>query len=115
MKVTEKGTLTHLMPEVSGTSKAGNPYTLREFVIEVNDEGYKNYVHFKAGGGTVRDLAEAVEGDTVEVTYKPTAREYNGRWYDENRVLHVDVIRQPAVNAPAQPDLPDFDDSGLPF
>lgn len=116
MVIREEGIITHLMPEVSGTSKAGNAYTLREFVIEVNDEGYKNPLHFKALGSAVGELAEAVEGDTVEVSYKPSSREHNGRWYDENRLLHVNVIRQPAVNAPAQAeDLPEFDDSGLPF
>lgn len=115
MVIKEKGTLTQLMPEVSGTSKAGNAYTLREFVIEVNDEGYRNPLHFKALGSAVGELAEAVEGDTVEVSYKPSSREHNGRWYDENRLLHVNVIRQPAVNEQTATDLPDFDDSGLPF
>ena len=116
MEIREKGIITHLMPEVSGTSKAGNAYTLREFVIEVNDEGYRNPLHFKALGSAVGELAEAVEGDTVEVSYKPSSREHNGRWYDENRLLHVNVIRQPAVNAQTSAeDLPEFDDSGLPF
>ena len=115
MVIREKGIITHLMPEVSGTSKAGNAYTLREFVIEVNDEGYRNPLHFKALGSAVGELAEAVEGDTVEVSYKPTAREYNGRWYDENRLLHVNVIRQPAVNAPAQAPVQEPVDPDLPF
>ena len=38
MIIKEKGTITHLMDEVYGTSKAGNPYTVREFVIEINEE-----------------------------------------------------------------------------
>ena len=98
MIIKEKGIITHLWPEITGTSKAGNAYTIREFVIEVNDEGYKNSVHFKAMGSTVRDLEEAREGDTIEVSYKPTSREHNGRWYDEMRLFSVRLTRQPEPN-----------------
>ena len=39
----------------------------------MNDEGYKNPLHFKALGSAVGELAEAVEGDTVASSY---ARKY---------------------------------------
>ena len=91
MLIKEKGVITQLMQEVNGTSKAGNNYTIREFVIEANDEGYKNNSHFKAIGNAVRDLDGAKEGDPVEVTYKPTSREHNGRWYDEMRLFSVRI------------------------
>lgn len=95
MIVKERGTVIRLLEEVSGTSKAGNAYTVREFVIEVNDEGYRDNVHFKAMGQRVQDLASVREGDEVEVTYKPMSREHNGRWYDENRLFGVRSLRQP--------------------
>ncbi|MBR4755330.1 MAG: DUF3127 domain-containing protein [Bacteroidales bacterium] len=108
MIIKEKGIITQLMPEVNGTSKAGNAYTIREFVIEVNDEGYKNNIHFKAMGNTVRDLEDAKAGDPVEVTYKPTSREHNGRWYDEMRLFSVRITRQPQTTKEedASNDLP---------
>lgn len=116
MLVREKGTITHLLPEVTGTSKTtGNPYTIREFVIEVNDEGYKSLVHFKAINGKAEELHDAVVGDIVEVSYKPSSREHNGRWYDENRLLHVNVIRQPAANAQASAPVQEPVDNDLPF
>ena len=67
MVIREKGIITHLMPEVSGTSKAGNAYTLREFVIEVNDEGYKNPLHFirqpAAAPEKEKDLPDFLQDD----------------------------------------------------
>lgn len=94
MIIKEKGTIVKLMDEQSGTSKAGNAWTSREFVIEVNDEGFKNFVHFKAFGKEVPDLQDMKEGDLVEVSYKPQSREFNGRWYDEHRLFGVKPLRE---------------------
>lgn len=114
MLVREKGTITHLLPEVTGTSKTtGNPYTIREFVIEVNDEGYKSLVHFKAINGKAEELHDAVVGDIVEVSYKPSAREHNGRWYDEQNLLGVNLVRQ--TKPEPKKDLPEDDNNDLPF
>ena len=89
MIIKEKGTIKVLMEEQTGTSKAGNAWQSREFVIEVSEAGYTNSVHFKAFGRDVDDLRSASVGDEVEVSYKPQAREYNGRWYDENRLYGI--------------------------
>lgn len=94
MIIKEKGTIVKLMDEQSGTSKAGNAWASREFVIEVNDEGFKNFVHFKAFGKEVPDLQDMKEGDLVEVSYKPQSREFNGRWYDEHRLFSVKPLRE---------------------
>lgn len=116
MLVREKGTITNLLPEVTGTSKTtGNPYTIREFVIEVNDEGYKSLVHFKALNDNAKTLHDAAEGDTVEVSYKPSAHEHNGRWYDEQRLLGVELIRLPKQEPKPKQDLPEDDNNDLPF
>lgn len=93
MIIKEKGTIVKLMDEQSGTSKAGNVWTVREFVVEVNDEGFKNFVHFRALGREVEELKGMKEGDLVEVSYKPQSREFNGRWYDEHRLFAVKPLR----------------------
>ena len=102
MIITEKGKVIRLMDEQNGTSKAGNAWTAREFVIEVNDEGFIGPVHFKAFGNDATVLADVQIGDEVEVRYKPQAREYNGRWYDENKVFRVSKVHGPAVNQPTE-------------
>ena len=94
MIIKEKGTIVKLMDEQSGTSKAGNAWTSREFVIEVNNEAVKNFVHFKAFGRELSDLQSMKEGDLVEVSYKPQSREFNGRWYDEHRLFDVKPLRE---------------------
>lgn len=104
-----------MMDEQKGVSKTGNEWTAREFVIEVTDDGYTNAVHFKAFNREADAMRGAKIGDTVEVTYKPTARQYNGRWYDENRVLGVNNVTRnsapakvsvPSENKPIDEDLP---------
>lgn len=89
MIIKEKGTIKVLMEEQTGTSKAGNAWQSREFVIEVREENFITPVHFKAFGRDVDDLRSASVGDEVEVSYKPQAREYNGKWYDENRLYGI--------------------------
>jgi len=86
MIIKETGTIKVLNAEQSGTSKAGTPWTSREMVIEVRDEGFINHLHFKVFGRDCDELRNASVGDTVEVRYKPQSREFNGRWYDEHRV-----------------------------
>ena len=93
MIIREKGTIVKLMDEQSGTSKAGNAWTSREFVIEVDNEAVKNFVRFKAFGRELSDLQSMKEGDLVEVSYKPQSREFNGRWYDEHRLFGVKPLR----------------------
>ena len=104
MIIKEQGTITHLMEEQTGTSKAGNAWQAREFVIEVSEAGYTNSVHFKAFGRDVDDLRSASIGDKVEVSYKPQAREYNGRWYDENKLYGIrNLTKNSAPKAAAAP------------
>lgn len=99
MLVKEKGKIVELMDEQTGTAKSGNTWTSREFVVEVNDEGYVNNVHFKAFGREVDDLKGFKVGDVIDVTYKPMSREYNGRWYDEHKLYRVALV-ETTVNAP---------------
>ena len=114
MLIKEKGTIKVLMDEQKGVGKTGNEWTAREFVIEVSDDGYTSAVHFKAFNRDADALRDAKIGDTVEGTYKPTAREYNGRWYDENRLLGVNNVT--ATSAPAKADpQPKAIDDDLPF
>lgn len=117
MKVTDQGIITHLYEEENVTSQAGTVYAKRMFVIQVDDkDGYKRDVRFTAINDNVSDLKNAKVGDTVEVTYKPTSR-YSDKfrkWFDEHRLLSITVLSSSKPEAPEE-DMPDFDDSGLPF
>ena len=115
MIIKEKGTIKVLMEEQTGTSKAGNAWQSREFVIEVSEAGYTNSVHFKAFGRDVDDLRSASVGDEVEVSYKPQAREYNGRWYDENKLYGVTKVTRGKTANPQPVDNDDDGKDDLPF
>lgn len=93
MIIEEIGTLKVLFNETTGVSKAGNNWTAREFVVETRDGDFVTDLHFKTFSAEhLSALKEAKVGDPVQVRYKPAAREYNGKWYDELRLFHVSVL-----------------------
>lgn len=110
MMTKEQGTVKVLFDKTSGVSKAGNNWTAREFVIETRDGDFLTDLHFKAFGREVDALEGVRVGDTIEVTYKPASREYNGRWYDELRLFHVSVLdRYDVATGKLAPDAGDDD------
>jgi hypothetical protein len=116
MMTKESGTIKVLFDKTSGVSKAGNNWTAREFVLETRDGDFLTDLHFKAFGRDVDALEGAKVGDTIEVTYKPASREYNGRWYDELRlfgVVNMSATSAPAMKAEAPAEIPVDDD--IPF
>jgi hypothetical protein len=75
------GRLIQVMPEQSGTGKAG-PWTKQEFVIETLDT-YPRKVCFNIWNGKGGDLKSMQEGDMLKVSFNAESRDYNGRWYTD--------------------------------
>jgi hypothetical protein len=71
------------LPEVSGTSKAGNAWKKREYVLETQ-ETYPRKVFFNFFGDRVDQYPLNV-GDEVTVSFDIESREFNGRWYTDIR------------------------------
>jgi hypothetical protein len=71
------------LPEVSGTSKAGNAWKKREYVLETQ-ETYPRKVFFNFFGEKVDQYPLNV-GDEVTVSFDIDSREFNGRWYTDIR------------------------------
>lgn len=78
------------LPEMSGTSKAGNPWKKREYVLETQ-ETYPKKVHFDFFGERADQYPLAV-GDTVRLSFDIESREYNGRWFTSIRGWKADKI-----------------------
>lgn len=104
---------------VSGTSKAGNAFQKREFVIETIGQ-YPKKVCFQLFGDKVNDCPNV--GEEVKVSFDPESREWSGKWFTQLNAWKVERqgMEQPAPQpapqsqyAPAQP----TDDLGndLPF
>ncbi len=89
------------LPELSGTSKAGNPWKKREYVLETM-ETYPKKVHFDFFGDRADQYPLNV-GQEIRLTFDIESREFNGRWYTSIRGLKADPLSQAtAVQPPMQ-------------
>lgn len=78
------------LPEMSGTSKAGNVWKKREYVLETQ-ETYPKKVHFDFFGERADQYPLNV-GDMVRLSFDIESREYNGRWFTSIRGWKVDKV-----------------------
>lgn len=78
-----KGKIIHAFPEMSGTSKAGNAWKKREYVLETQ-ETYPKKVHFDFFGERADQYPLSV-GDDITLSFDIESREFNGRWYTSIR------------------------------
>lgn len=94
------------LPEMSGTSKAGNPWKKREYVLETQ-ETYPKKVHFDFFGERADQYPLAV-GDTIRLSFDIESREYNGRWFTSIRGWKADKVdaSTPVVGMPTDSGMP---------
>lgn len=109
-----QGKVVAVLELVSGTSKAGNPFQKREFVIETAGQ-YPKKVCLQLFGDKVNECPNV--GEEVKVSFDVESREWNGKWFTQLNAWKVE--RQGAQGAPQQPqhtqaEQPTQDD-GLPF
>lgn len=109
--VKEKGTITFMSDVQSGMSQNGNPWYRQTIVVDVAGfNGSYRKVALQASGNLVQDLEGATIGDKVEISYQVTAREWNGKWYNNVDLYKVEFLepqmQQPV--APAYPQNPQF-------
>lgn len=88
------------LPEISGTSKAGNPWKKREYVLETQ-ETYPKKVHFDFFGERADQYPLNV-GDNVRLSFDIESREYNGRWFTSIRGWKAESADAAAAPAAAQ-------------
>lgn len=79
MEVT--GKIIVALDPVSGTSRAGNAWKKREYVLETQ-ETYPKKVFFNFFGDRVDQYPLNV-GDMVKISFDINSREFNGRWYTD--------------------------------
>lgn len=82
----------------SGTSKSGNTWQKRNFVIETAGQ-YPKKVCLQLFGDKVNDCPNV--GEEVKVSFDAESREWNGRWFTQLNAWKVE--RQGAQPAPQQP------------
>ena len=93
----------------TGTSKNGNPWAKQTIVV--SREGVNapyDKIALSVFGARVNETERCNIGDKVEITYSISAKEYNGRWY--NDVSLYKIVSQDAPFArPAQGAAPTAD------
>lgn len=87
------------LPEMSGTSKAGNAWKKREYVLETQ-ETYPRKVHFDFFGERADQYPLNV-GDVIKLSFDIESREYNGRWFTSIRGWKSEPAGAAAPPAPA--------------
>ena len=109
--VKERGTITFMSEVQSGVAQSGNPWYRQTIVVDVAGfNGSYRKVALQASGNLVQDLEGAMIGDKVDISYQVTAREWNGKWYNNVDLYKVEFLepqmQQPV--APAYPQNPQF-------
>lgn len=119
-----KGKILTLDEVVTGTSRTGQPWQRQNVLVEMEDGNYKTPVALVAFNEVVDDIDKLNIGDPVDVKFTISAREYNGRHYNDLRVFSIrnqngwserKLAKQDAPKpqpAPAPADNPEDD---LPF
>ncbi len=86
-------------------------FTVRDFVIEINENNYINYIRFQATGDYTNIIDPYNEGDDINVFFNLRGREWNGKYFTNLNAWKVE-------GAAAAGDLPHFGDedrSDVPF
>lgn len=114
--VKERGTIAVMSEVQSGTSQSGNTWSRQTIVVDV--VGYNgNYrkVMLQASGNVVADLETMMVGDKVEITYQVTAREWNGKWYNNVDLYKIESTEEKAQQpvAPSAPSAPAYPQNPL--
>ena len=93
--IKERGTIAILGKVQTGTSQSGNGWANQQIVVDVEGfNGSFRKVALKAGTNQVRDLEQMQIGDKVEISYQVTAREWQGKWYNNVDLIRIESLEQ---------------------
>ena len=105
--IKEKGTISFMSEVQSGVAQSGNPWYRQTIVVDVSGyNGSFRKVALQASGNVVGDLEPMQIGSKVEISYQVTAREYNGKWYNNVDLYKVESLEEQQPIAPAYPQNP---------
>ena len=105
--IKEKGTIAYLSEVQSGVSQSGNAWARQTIVVDI--EGYNGTFRklaLQASGNIVEELKGVTAGTKVEVSYQVTAREWNGKWYNNVDLFKINFDETPSVQPVSQPQIP---------
>lgn len=86
------------LPLQSGTSKTGNAWKKKEYVLETEDT-YPKKIHFDFFGDRA-DQYQLQVGQRIRLSFDIESREYNGRWYTSIRGWRAEDANDVPAAAP---------------
>lgn len=102
-----KGIISHMGEIQSGTSQSGYDWARQIIVLDVHSfNGTFSKIALTAQNQRVDDLQEYQIGDRVEVGYSVTAREWDGKWFNNVDLVSINFFDEIAQVAPAAPAAP---------
>lgn len=108
-----EGKLIMDLPEEGGTSKAGNVWRKKQWVIETFGQ-FPRKVIFYVFGDRINNFNLEL-GKSYKISVDAESREFNGRWYTDLRGFAYSEIGDPMGVAPAQPAAPAAAPQSSPF
>lgn len=99
-----KGIISHLGQVESGTTQNGNSWSRQVVVLDVAGFGNTfSKIALTAQNQRVEELQNYQIGDRVEVGYSVTAREWNGKWFNNVDLVNINFMEEFVPAAPAAP------------
>ena len=97
-----EGRIARKLNAQTGTSARG-AWSKQEFILEYQEGNFPSQVCMNVWGeDKVRELDKYQIGDKVKVSFNLSAREYNGRWYNDIRAWRIEPVGA-SPNAAAAP------------
>jgi hypothetical protein len=105
--IKENGTIAHMGEVQSGMAQSGNAWYRQTIVVDVvGFKGTFRKVALQASGSMVGQFEGKKIGDKVEVSYQVTAREYQGKWYNNVDLVNVEFTEAAPAKTEGDQDLP---------
>lgn len=97
-----KGIISHMGEIESGTTQNGNSWSRQVIVLDIASFGNTySKIALTVQNQRVNELQEYEVGDRVEVGYAVTAREWNGKWFNNVDLINIKMLDESASAAPA--------------
>lgn len=102
--IKERGTIYQIGEVVQGTSQSGSVWQRQQILLEVSTGNNSiRRIAVQAGTQLVADLQKFKVGDKVDFSYIVSAREWQGRWYNNVDLFSIAPMEvKTAANAPAR-------------
>ncbi len=100
-----EGRLVRKLQPQSGRSARGE-WSKQEFVVEYQDGNFPTEVVLNVwGADKVAELQSLREGEMLRISFRPSSREFNGKWYTDLRAWRIQRMDQ---QQPAREEAPRY-------